>query len=180
MRSWASELGRGWYAGTHQPITAIKSTFARKAHHLAYGFSCKSAVCFWLARQRIRFLPCFSQVTQPGHLMGDPQKGSGFQRSFFPGPWAGAEASAGPAASAAWLSGSGPRDWLRSTPAGWGCARPSMPDRACVQTAHPLWKGGSLNVAQIIAGTQANCRLLLAHKLSGTFEIDPHYPKRHP
>lgn len=47
-------------------------------------------------------------------------------------------------------------------------------------TAHPLWKGGSLNVAQIIAGTQANCRLLLAHKLSGTFEIDPHYPKRHP
>lgn len=47
-------------------------------------------------------------------------------------------------------------------------------------TVHPLWKGGSLNVAQIIAGTQANCRLLLAHKLSGTFEMDPHYPKRHP
>lgn len=47
-------------------------------------------------------------------------------------------------------------------------------------TAHPLWKGGSLNAAQIIVGTRANCRLLLAHKLSGTSEIDPYYPKRHP
>lgn len=59
-------------------------------------------------------------------------------------------------------------------------ASPWRPGCACVQPHIHYGKGGSLNVAQIIAGTQANCRLLLAHKLSGTFEIDPHYPKRHP
>lgn len=169
-------------AGTHQHTTAIKSTSARKApNHLAYGFSCKSVVIF-LVSTSARVFFCASLRKLPVHLIRDCRRAPRLRAASSPGPWAGAEApaclgstvlrsQAGRLAADA-SPGSAPH------PAGW--ALPSRPNCACVQTAHPLWKGGSLNVAQIIAGTQANCRLLLAHKLSGTFEIDPHYPKRHP
>lgn len=107
----------------------------------------------------------------PLHLMGDSLKGLGFSAAPFQD--LGGQLRPPPASfRGVWGGGGlGPCDCQRTTTPGRAPAGPTAP-RIPPDIRHG--REGPLNVAQIVAGTEANSRLLLAHKLSGTSEIDPH------